>query len=287
MFDAEVRRTGARTVLMQTWSRRDQPEDQAALDHAYDSVARELEALLAPVGRAWQRARQEQPTIELYASDGSHPAAAGSYLLACTLLFTLLPEARAELPPSVSGPAVSTAGVVDAGSDTVLVTLPPEHARRLQAIASAVVGDLKRQGGYLHASPPARPAPAPPGGPPLNAERLAGAWSGDLTYFPSPARFDLTLRVEGGKCEGEVAIQVPQRRQRYEAPLGTCQIAADTIRFTVGTLPLPFLFDRFEGRLVDERLVGTVERTGRELTNAMSGVWTLGRGGEAAPSGAR
>ena len=46
---------------------------------------------------------------------------------------------------------------------------------------------------------------------------------------------------------------------------------------------MPFLLDRYVGRLVDGTLTGTVERTGRELTNDMNGVWTLRRPTEAAP----
>src|SRR5688572_30980395 len=83
LFDADIRRAGAPTVLMQTWARSGAFDHQPSLDHAFDSVARDVGALLAPVGLAWQRARQASPTIELYASDRSHPTPAGSYLLAC------------------------------------------------------------------------------------------------------------------------------------------------------------------------------------------------------------
>ena len=103
MFDSEIRRAHARTVLLLTWPRLAEPHQQADLDFAYDSVARELGAALAPVGPVWQRARQENPGLELYAPDGSHPSPIGSYVLACTLLMTLFPEATGDLPSSVRG----------------------------------------------------------------------------------------------------------------------------------------------------------------------------------------
>jgi hypothetical protein len=106
---------------------------------------------------------------------------------------------------------------------------------------------------------------------------MAGAWTGNLTYYPSPAFLNLTLQFNGNRCEGQVAIQIPERKQRYEAPAFNCAASADHLSFSVTTLPLPFLFDRFVGTLVGDRLVGTVERQGRELTNSMSGVWNLGR----------
>ena len=111
----------------------------------------------------------------------------------------------------------------------------------------------------------------------MQSDQLSGAWSGDLTYYPSPAVLDLALRFEGDKCQGDVVIKVPDRKQRYDAPLAECSLSGQELRFSVVTLPLPFLIDRFTGRVADDRLVGTVERIGRELTNSMSGVWSLRR----------
>jgi hypothetical protein len=280
LFDADIRRAGARTVLLQHWARRNQGQDQPALDHAFDSVAREVGALLAPVVLAWQRAREAHPAIELYASDGSHPTPAGSYLLACVLLFTLLPDAAsAELPVTITGHAVSPAGVVDGKPDSTLIALTPEHGKALQAVARSVTGEVRRSGGLLNtaASPWPAPAPLPAGNEPLRPEALAGKWVGHLAFFPSAARLGLTLRFEGEKCEGEAVIHILERKQRYESPIGNCSIGADRLTFAIGTMPLPFLLDRYVGRLADGKLVGTVERSGRELTNEMSGAWTLWR----------
>jgi len=150
------------------------------------------------------------------------------------------------------------------------------------------VSEVRQQGGYLNARPSERSETGPFAAPQLTADRLAGHWTGELTYYPSPAALDVVFRFEVDKCQGEISIQVPERRQRYEGPLATCSVSADAVTFTVATLPLPLLIDRFRGRLVDDRLVGSVERTGRDLTNAMTGVWSLHRrdpGGDAATAG--
>lgn len=278
-FDAEIRQAGARTVLLLTWSRRAEPDQQADLNFAYDSIARELRATLAPVGPAWQRARQENPALELYAPDGSHPSPIGSYLLACTLLKTLFPEIDRDLPSSVSGAPVSGAGVVDASGRVLLVAMPADQAKQLQTLARSVVNDIRRMGGYLNSQSPDRSVPMPPSGRTMQADQLLGIWTGDLAYYPSPAVLQVTLRFEGDKCQGEAAIQVPDRKQRYEAPLTMCSLSGNALTFSVATLPLPSLIDRFTGRLVNDQLVGTVERSGRELTNSMSGVWSLRRQG--------
>ena len=54
-------------------------------------------------------------------------------------------------------------------------------------------------------------------------------------------------------------------------------MSENTLSFSVVTLPVPLLVDRFVGKMVGGRLIGSVERRGRELTNSMTGVWSLGR----------
>jgi len=276
LFDTEIRRAGARTVLLLTWSRRGEPDQQQDLDYAYDSVARELGAVLAPVGPAWKRAREQDPGLELYAKDGSHPSPLGSYLLACVVLSSLFPKANGGLPFEISGPALGAPGTVS-GGNTVLVSMPAEQARKLQGVARSVVSELKRTGGYLGARAPRRPEEVAPAGAPIHADDLAGAWTGELDYYPDPALLDLTLRFEGVGCQGEVSIKWPNGKLRFDAPLAECAISGSELRFSVATLPLPSLIDRFSGRIVKDRLAGTVERTGRDLTNSMTGVWNLHR----------
>jgi hypothetical protein len=287
LFDADIRRAGARTVLLHHWARREQGQDQASLDHAFDSVARDVGAVLAPVGLAWARARKEHPAIELYASDGSHPAPAGSYLLASVLLYTLIPDAeRAELPVTIAGQAVSTAGVMTGSSNRTLVALTPEQGQALQAVARSVAAEVRKAGGLNPTTDvwPPRREPPPAGTEPLRPEELAGKWVGRLAFFPG-SWFEVTFRFDGLKCEGQAVIHfTPKREQHYESPVADCSIAGDQLKFSVATMPLPFLFDRYVGRRVDGvKLMGTVERTGRDLTHAMSGEWTLWRPDPNAP----
>ncbi|MFQ5694804.1 MAG: hypothetical protein ACE5HB_02345 [Terriglobia bacterium] len=54
-FDAEIRKAGAKTVLFLTWARAGRPQSQADLDWAYFDLGRELEAVVAPVGRHGKR----------------------------------------------------------------------------------------------------------------------------------------------------------------------------------------------------------------------------------------
>jgi len=49
----------------------------------YTYMAETNHASLCPVGRVWRHLRTNNPEIELYANDGSHPSLAGTYAAAC------------------------------------------------------------------------------------------------------------------------------------------------------------------------------------------------------------
>jgi hypothetical protein len=83
LFDAEIARNGARTALYLTWARQQAPETQDTITRAVEDIAAEINARVIPVGRAWQMATIEMPSLPLYVWDGSHPTTAGSYLAAC------------------------------------------------------------------------------------------------------------------------------------------------------------------------------------------------------------
>lgn len=92
LFDEVIKRAGSRTVLYMTWARKHTPEAQQAITDAYNTIGRELGAIVVPVGLAWQSflAKHDKPV--LHDRDQSHPALAGSYLAACVFLITLFNE---------------------------------------------------------------------------------------------------------------------------------------------------------------------------------------------------
>ncbi len=105
LFDAEIRKAGGRTVFYMTWARSWWPESQAALTNAYQGIARELGADVAPVGLAWEDTLRLRPDITLFVEDGSHPSPRGSYLAACVMLAVLGggPSDNLPPPPGISG----------------------------------------------------------------------------------------------------------------------------------------------------------------------------------------
>ncbi len=88
-LDAIIRAHGAKTALYQTWARQNAPDTQDALSAEYANLARELGALLVPVGAAWQNVLRNAPNTPLFDADGSHPSPLGSYLAACVFTAAL------------------------------------------------------------------------------------------------------------------------------------------------------------------------------------------------------
>ncbi len=93
----------------------------ALLRERYLTMAVDNDAWCAPVGAVWKQARDQQPGINLYNADGSHPSAEGTYLAACTFYATLFGETPVG--------AAYTAG------------LDPATAAIIQGLAAATVLD--------------------------------------------------------------------------------------------------------------------------------------------------
>ena len=143
-FDAEIHKAGAKTVFYLTWARRDSPQNQAKLTAAYTSIAKELGAVLVPVGPAWEISIHDKPGIALHQVDNSHPTPAGTYLAACVFYAVLFKRNPAGLSAQVTGKPVDMAGrvleaeshgLVSSPATVALIDLGPDDAHFLQAIA--------------------------------------------------------------------------------------------------------------------------------------------------------
>jgi PKD repeat protein len=94
----------AETVFYNTWGRKVGDASNCAtwppvctyegmdslLHMRYMQMATDNNALVSAVGVVWKYLRTTHPEIELYATDGSHPSAAGSYAAACSFYTVLL-----------------------------------------------------------------------------------------------------------------------------------------------------------------------------------------------------
>jgi hypothetical protein len=91
------------TVFYETWGRKNGDASncgayppictytgmQNRLRASYKLFADTTQAIIAPAGEAWRKSIAQNPTLELYSSDQSHPSLEGSYLTACVFYETL------------------------------------------------------------------------------------------------------------------------------------------------------------------------------------------------------
>lgn len=80
-----IRAAGGRPVLFAPWVRRGFPQSLGFATESATQAARAVGGVVAPVGAAWAEALEADPTLQLYAPDGYHPAPAGTLLAALTI----------------------------------------------------------------------------------------------------------------------------------------------------------------------------------------------------------
>ncbi|MEM5344412.1 SGNH/GDSL hydrolase family protein [Paraburkholderia azotifigens] len=107
-FVDTIQVTGAKPYLYMTWARKNDPASQANIVTAFRGLAEATGARIIPVGLAWDQFQRLRPEIDLYESDGSHPSVIGSYLAACTHLFSF-----ADIEAVPDTPAANTLSALD------------------------------------------------------------------------------------------------------------------------------------------------------------------------------
>jgi hypothetical protein len=108
-FVGEIRKTGARPVLLMAWAyKRLGWISMAQIAQAHRDAAKELGVDVAPVGLAWERAAKERPDLDLFNEDREHPSIYGTYLATAVVYTTVYgrnPSNIAYAPRGVSADA--------------------------------------------------------------------------------------------------------------------------------------------------------------------------------------
>ncbi len=111
------------------------------LNLRYSMMADSNSAFLSPVGKVWNYIRQNYPLIELYQTDESHPAVAGSYAAACTFYSVLFRKNPTLISFDAGLPAADAANIRDAARAVVFDSLLSLH-----------VGEYDPHAGYIYNS---------------------------------------------------------------------------------------------------------------------------------------
>jgi hypothetical protein len=281
MFDQEIRKVGAKTIFYLTWARKGAPaRDQAALNYAYISIAQELNGSVAPVGIVWQEIKREDPNLELYIKDNSHPTGVGSYAAACVLYSTIYGTSPIGLIGHISGNPVDDDGNVDNTKETILVDLSPSDAELIQRTAWETYTKMRASGGYPSAPKPPPPVlPSIPSGLKPTAKDLDGVWVGLLNFYPVPwpATMELRLRQEDGGWKVDLKIKFEGHPDSDKAPeITNFKITGTEISFLdeKGVSGAPM---KYTATFTGDSLVGIVEARVEDKPIAAIGKWELRR----------
>ncbi len=91
-FSRMCKMNGVKPVIFMTWAQKERPENQAKMIEVCERSAAETGALLAPVGRVWEKIILTEPDIDLYHTDGSHAGPYGDFLIAAVICRTVCGE---------------------------------------------------------------------------------------------------------------------------------------------------------------------------------------------------
>jgi hypothetical protein len=86
LFCDYIKSNGAKPYLYNTWAREKTPETQPKINEVYNELGKSENATVVPVGASWALARQTMPSMNLFHSDGSHPSALGTFLIALNFI---------------------------------------------------------------------------------------------------------------------------------------------------------------------------------------------------------
>ncbi len=89
-----IRASGGQVALYMTHAyvaphRQVKPQNVVATESMYVEVGNEIDALVIPVGLAFEEAYRRLPSLRFHHADGTHPSLLGTYLAACTTYATL------------------------------------------------------------------------------------------------------------------------------------------------------------------------------------------------------
>ena len=130
-LDEEIKRHGAQTVFFMTWANKSRPQTQKILADAYSQIAVELDAVLAPVGLAWEKAQAQDVVLNLHHIDDRHANPSGAYLTACVFYVIFFDASPEGLPATLQI------------KGKIRLDLAEDRAQFLQKIAYETVRNLE------------------------------------------------------------------------------------------------------------------------------------------------
>jgi hypothetical protein len=93
---------------------------QIQINIGYLVIAQELKVPIAPVGYTWLLAKGQNPQLDLWQEDGSHPTEQGTYLAACVFYAVIFRQSPEGLSYKGNLPEETVLFLQQIATDTVL-----------------------------------------------------------------------------------------------------------------------------------------------------------------------
>ena len=230
-FDEVIKKSGAQTVFFMTWSVKNRPNEQELLTYAYSSIAKELQAKIAPVGLVWDKVRQKEG-FDLYVRDGSHPSAHGSYLVATTLFSSLFNENPYGLSENISGYQLSSSGNPSAVISS-LVDIPEADARVIQQESWECVKLAMENNNFydLEVPEPHFNVPVLTPGDKIDNKNITGKWYGSSSYGSDYVGMILNIKEKDEHLRLSFSFYRPDQKDMMS--ISKVGIESDQLHFTM------------------------------------------------------
>ena len=132
-FAPEIRKAGGRPALYSVWPTVGRQQDFDRATESYALAAADVDGMHFPAGEGWRAAWRQQADAALYAADGLHASAAGSYEAALVIYAGLTGRSPVGLPARVrlaDGTIVGVSEVLAAVLQRAAAEAVAAHGRR-------------------------------------------------------------------------------------------------------------------------------------------------------------
>jgi hypothetical protein len=275
LFNDEVTKDSSEILLLLTWARKFTPEHQLKINNAYFEISKELDVKLIPVGIAWQGVLNNYNDIELYWNDGSHPSIEGTYLSACVIYASLVDKSPVGLIHDFEVYQISDSGEIEEDLSTSIIEIDSDDVLILQSTAwevhkkfidSTQVVDSEKTDTLFSNQVLIEDNDF--------VNELIGNWEGPLVLF----EFQTELFIEFEITKDTLYILCEIVR---EGSLNHKSLIVNNVEIKDGHLSFTAKREendeviKFDGKIIDDLLIGIVEYRSFESYKHYSGFWKL------------
>jgi hypothetical protein len=275
LFNEEITKDSSETLLLLTWARKSAPEHQPKINNAYLNIGNELDIKVIPVGAAWQEVLNNYNDIDLYWNDDSHPTYEGSYLSACVIYSSLFEKSPIGLIYNFEVNQVSEFGEIDEDSSKSIIEIDSDEAKILQSAAWEVHNKFIVSTEVVF--------PVPENTLHSNQVRIKdddfviefiGDWEGQLVLFEYQT--DLFLEFELAEDSLNLSCEIARNGSIHHTTLmvNNVQFKDEHLSFSVKREENCGII-KFDGKLIDDLLIGIAEYRSFESHKYYSGFWKL------------